>query len=139
MFYLAVKSPITFAPGYRQYMATRASKRGPTRHRISDNVAELMRLRGWSEYDLAKASGVSQKAINNIINRRTAANMDTADALAKPFGLDCWVLLIPNLKKHIAESPSLQQLVRHWISSAPAGQALISHVAEREAEHGNDP
>lgn len=91
--YSAVKCQITTPLGYRGRMAR--LHKNDTRRTVATNLRALLDLREWSEHDLAKKSGVAQKTINNILNMRTAATIETAQSLATPFGLTNWHLLIP--------------------------------------------
>ena len=43
--------------------------------------------RGWSEYRLAIASGLSQSTIANIFNRGTSPSIVTLESISKAFGL----------------------------------------------------
>lgn len=119
-------------------MATRSKKSASTMQTVADNLRGLMVLRQWSEYDLAKASGVAQKTINNILNMRSACTIDTAAALADAFNLSGWQLLLPNLPGQVTASPTLSKLVADWLHASTDGRELISKVAEREAHYNSD-
>lgn len=135
MLYSVVKCPFTYAASYGQHMGTRRLQRGPTRERIAANLRDLMALRQWSEYDLARESGVAQKTINNILNNRTACNIETGDQLAAAFNLQEWQLMMPNLADTLRSSAGLGKLVEHWQSASDQGRELINLVAEREAAY----
>jgi transcriptional regulator with XRE-family HTH domain len=98
-------------------------------------VRALLDMREWSEYDLAKASGVAQKTINNILNRRSVCGIETADSLAAAFGLKGWQLLIPDLPDDVLNSPALGKLVEDWAHSSTEGREHVNRVAEKEAKY----
>jgi len=50
-------------------------------------IKELMQERGWSEYRLAIASGLSQSTVANIFNRNTMPSLTTLEAICKGFGM----------------------------------------------------
>ena len=50
-------------------------------------IKELMQERGWSEYRLAVASGLSQSTGANIFNRNTTPTVSTLETICKGFGI----------------------------------------------------
>lgn len=50
-------------------------------------IRELMQERGWSEYRLAIASGLSQSTVANIFNRNTTPSVTTLESICKGFGI----------------------------------------------------
>jgi len=57
-------------------------------------LAELMRQRSWSQMELAKKSGISQKQISNLLSGKQSPSLDTAEAIAQAFDLETWHMLI---------------------------------------------
>ncbi len=50
-------------------------------------ICELMQERGWSEYRLAIASGLSQSTVANIFNRNTTPSVATLESICNGFGI----------------------------------------------------
>lgn len=50
-------------------------------------IKQLMQKRGWSEYRLAIASGLSQSTVANIFNRNTTPSVATLESICKGFGI----------------------------------------------------
>ena len=50
-------------------------------------IKELMQERGWSEYRLAVASGLSQSTVANIFNRNTTPSVATLESICHGFGI----------------------------------------------------
>ena len=50
-------------------------------------IRNLMDERGWSEYRLAIASGLSQSTVANIFNRNTMPSVATLEAICQGFGI----------------------------------------------------
>ena len=50
-------------------------------------IKELMQERGWSEYRLAIASGLSQSTVANIFNRNTTPSVATLEIICNGFGI----------------------------------------------------
>jgi transcriptional regulator with XRE-family HTH domain len=53
-----------------------------------------MGQRGWSQQELAKRSGISQRQISNLLSGTQSASLDTAEAIAQAFDLETWHMLI---------------------------------------------
>ena len=90
-----------------------------------------MKAMDWSERDLAKKSGVSQKAINNLLNRTTGCTITTAEKLARPFGLTGWQLMLEEIPSDAAFGNTLTNLVVKFLNSDKRGRAFILDAAER--------
>ena len=52
-----------------------------------ERIRALIDERGWSEYRLAIASGLSQSTIANIFNRNTTPSVCTLEAICRGFGI----------------------------------------------------
>jgi len=52
-----------------------------------ERIQDLMQERGWTEYRLAIASGLSQSTIANIFSRNTTPSISTLEAICHGFGI----------------------------------------------------
>ncbi len=88
-------------------------------------LQQLLRERGWTEYKLSKACGLSQSTIGNIFRRNTLPSVATLETICKGFGItlsqffaegemveltqdlkalfDAWVYLTPRQKDAVLE------------------------------------
>lgn len=114
---------------YRSVVATHRPK---TQDSVAANLRRLMAMVHWSQVKLAKESGVSQTHISAILRGDSSCTVETAEALAKAFGLKGWHLLIPNLPDELVSSPSLFRLVEAYIHSNAAGREFLDAAANRE-------
>ena len=79
-----------------------------------ERIRQLMQERGWSEYRLAIASGLSQSTIANIFNRNTTPSVPTLESICNGFGI--------TLAQFFAEgnlvelSPEQQEMFAEWSS-----------------------
>ena len=94
-----------------------------------------MRMKDWTQMELAAKSGVSQRMISHVLSQSTGCSTETAEALAKPFGLTGWHLLVPGLPDELLRSPSLSRLVDTYVQADEKGRSMIDMVAEREATY----
>ena len=102
---------------------------------LAKNLRYLMDLEQLSESALHRRSGVSQKAINNILNGVSGGSLSSVDKLAKAFGLKAWHLIMPNLPNDLISGNTIEKLYRAFIQSDPKGREYTLHVAEREAAY----
>lgn len=98
---------------------------------VRSNVRKLMDSMDWSEHDLARHSGVSQKAINNLLNQVTGCNITTADRLARPFGLTGWQLMLEDLPADTAFATTLTRVVAKFLTADKRGRDFILSAVER--------
>ena len=89
-------------------------------------IRELMQERGWSEYRLAIASGLSQSTVANIFNRNTTPSVSTLEAICQGFGI--------TLAQFFAEgdmvelTPEQRQMFAEWSSLTRPQKDALSHL-----------
>lgn len=110
-----------------------SSSRPRTEETIAKNLRRLMDMRGWSEEATAKAAGVSQKTINNTLNKNYRPKVETVDQIANAFGLKGWHLMIPDLCQDLEAGGRLAALIEHWGEASTDGKTAIENLAGREA------
>lgn len=86
---------------------------------------------------LAKKSGISKRMIQYILKCERTATVNTAEALAEPFGLTGWQLITPGLRADLVKNGCLERLIANFYRSTDEGRDYISRVAEQEAKYGN--
>lgn len=105
------------------------------RETLAHNVKVLMDHKGWSQPELARRSGVSQRSISDLLGYKKGSTTTTIDRIAAAFGLDGWVLLVPGLPKELLESGRLSKLVGSYSSANKKGREYIDKAAEVEARY----
>ncbi len=79
---------------------------------INEKIRKLLTQRGWTEYRLAKNSGLAESTIINIFKRNTVPSVTTIEAICKGFGI--------TLSQFFAEgdivdlTPEFSELLEHW-------------------------
>jgi transcriptional regulator with XRE-family HTH domain len=53
----------------------------------NERIRQLIDERQWSEYRLAKESGLSQSTITNLFKRNTVPSIATLESICKGFGI----------------------------------------------------
>lgn len=99
---------------------------------ILKKIEQLMELWGYSKYQLAKASGISQSTLTTIFTKRSAVSLDKLEKISSAFhmSLSDFIKLLeacpePNDKE---EFPVLV-----WEQLAPRDKTLILDVMKRFA------
>lgn len=78
-----------------------------------------------TQTELAKQSGVSQTHIGGILRKESSCTIEMADALAAPFGLTGWQLIMPNLPDDLVGSQALQRFFDTYIGTDDAGREFM--------------
>lgn len=90
---------------------------------------------GMKQKELARQSGVTERMIAYIIKQERTATINLTESLAKPFGLNGWHLLIPNLPVDLAKNGKLAKLLSNYALASDDGRQYIDKIAEREADY----
>lgn len=54
---------------------------------ILGRITQLRKERGWSDYRLAKESGIPQSTLSNLYKRENSPTISTLEAICRAFGL----------------------------------------------------
>ena len=54
---------------------------------VQKRIKDLMELRGWTDYRLAKEAGLSHSTVTNMFNRSHAPTVPTLEAVCRAFGI----------------------------------------------------
>ena len=91
-----------------------------------ERIRELMQERGWSEYWLAIASGLSQSTVANIFNRNTTPSVVTLEAICQGLGI--------TLAQFFAEgnmvelSDEQKQMFADWSTLSKEQKEVLGHL-----------
>jgi len=98
---------------------------------LARQVLDLRLKRGWTQQELAERAGTKQANISRLENARLNPSVDTLQKIARAFGVELAVILIPTP----SERPAYRVI-------APALEPLLGQVAEDsahyEAENGQN-
>lgn len=91
-------------------------------------LQELTQQRGWSEYRLAKESGLSQSTVANIFHRQTIPSIPTLELLCKAFGISLSQFFANN--DLVALTPEQIDLLTDWSRITPRQQLLLKQLLQ---------
>lgn len=99
------------------------------RHLVAQNVRHYLLANEWSESELARRSGVSQKQVNNIVRERFGCTVEALFEIARAFHLPAYQLLIPGISESDALSTELDRIIVTYLNGSPRKRAKISDAA----------
>ncbi len=94
----------------------------------NEKLRHLLNERGWTEYRLAKNSGLSESTITNIFTRNTIPSIPTLESICKGFG----ITLAQFFSDHdmVECTPELKELFDGWVTLTPEQKAAVLHVVK---------
>ena len=91
-------------------------------------LRELMQARGWTEYRVAKESGLSESTIANIYRRNNVPTVVTLEAICAGFGISLSEFFAEN---DMAEmTPEVKELFEKWIKLTPRQRESIMNMID---------
>lgn len=93
-----------------------------------ERLRQLQKQRGWTDYRLARESGLSDSTIINIYRRNALPSIPTLEAICRAFGL--------TLSQFFAEgelvelSPELKELFDQWKTLTPEQKRVTMEVVQ---------
>lgn len=99
---------------------------------LAKNVRALLEQHQWSENELARRCGVSQKQVNNITMHRTGCGIDALDSIAHSFAIEPWQLLVPGTAKEDDMPQRTGRFLASYFKAAPKDRAAAEHLLEKK-------
>ena len=92
----------------------------------NEKLRKLLQDRNWSEYRLAKYSGLSESTIANIFTRNTVPSIPTLEAICKAFGITLAQFFADD--EMVELSPDLKELFAGWVSLTAEQKDAVLHI-----------
>ena len=90
-------------------------------------LRQLLNERNWTEYRLAKESGLSDSTIKNIYKRNTQPTIDTLEAICRGFGITLAQFFSEG--DMVEMTPELKELFDNWLTlTAEQKQATLTMI-----------
>lgn len=94
-----------------------------------ERIKQIMKVRGWSEYRLAKESGVPQSTISNIFNRNYQPSIASLELICKPFGITLAQFFADG--NFVELTDEQYQFFQRWAALKPEQKALIDELIDQ--------
>jgi transcriptional regulator with XRE-family HTH domain len=88
------------------------------RHLVAQNVRHHLSMREWSESELARRSGVSQKQVNNITRERYGCTIEALFEMARAFRVPPYSMIIPGISESDASLDQLDKVIVGFLTGS---------------------
>lgn len=89
-------------------------------------IRKLMDERGWTEYRLAKYSGLAGSTIQNIFQRNTIPSIITLEAICNGFGITLSQFFSDS--EMVEMTPDMKELFDNWTSLTPLQKEAVLNM-----------
>ena len=103
------------------------------RHLFAQNIRGYLAQNEWSEHELARRCGISQKQINNLVRERYGCTIEAADLIAKTFNMPLWQLLVWGRSQSSASPESLQRVMVAYLNSSAEERKVFDTLARSKS------
>ena len=94
-----------------------------------ERIKQIMKVRGWSEYRLAKERGVPQSTISNIFNRNYQPSIASLELICKSFGITLAQFFADG--NFVELTDEQYQFFQRWAALKPEQKALIDELIDQ--------
>lgn len=95
---------------------------------VNGRIRELLNERNWTEYKLAKESGLSQSTISNFFKRNTVPSISTLELICKGFGISLSQFFSEGNMVELSEEQ--MEFFINWASLTAREKEIISDLVE---------
>lgn len=96
---------------------------------VQNKIKQLMDERGWTEYRLAKESGLSHSTVSNMFKRNNAPTIPTLELVCKAFGITLCQFFAEG-DEPIILTPEQKAMFRKWNTLTDAKKKIISDLMD---------
>jgi transcriptional regulator with XRE-family HTH domain len=89
----------------------------------NERIRQLMSERQWSEYKLAKESGLSQSTLANLFRRNTVPSVTTLEAICNGFGISLSQFFCDGNLVELSDEQ--KELFDHWVTLTREQKLLL--------------
>lgn len=105
---------------------------------ISRDVAALREAQKWSQAELAKKAGVSQKVISNLENAESLGihpTLHTICAVASALNVSLFALMLPLDVEQLrsVQDPNMARLIDTYLELPPSGRQTVDRIIDLES------
>jgi transcriptional regulator with XRE-family HTH domain len=90
------------------------------------HILELMEEHGWTEYRLAKKSGLPPSTVANIFHRNTVPGISTLETICDAFGISLSQFFSEG--DFVSLTPEQADLLKRWSSLSSSQKDAVLHV-----------
>lgn len=98
---------------------------------VLERLKKLQNEYGWSDYRIAKESGLSQGTVSNCYKRNTIPSIYTLEAICKGFGITLSQFFAEN--NLVELTPELLELFTNWSKLSEEKKKVLMQVIKFSA------
>ena len=102
---------------------------------LADNIKHLRTLKGWSQSELARRSGIPQRTISAIENSVHNTGVEHLESLGKALSVPAWSLLFADIDPALFARGALPDLIANFAALPEDSRQEVKHVANREKRY----
>ena len=91
-------------------------------------LRQLLNERGWTEYRLSKACGLSESTLANIFKRNTLPSISTLEAICKGFGITLSQVFAED--DMVEMTPELKELFDSWVNLTAQQKKAVMQIIQ---------
>ena len=95
------------------------------------NVKALLERHEWPAPELARRAKLSPKTVNNLLNGRHATQIDCLRRIAEAFGLELWLMFLPELPE--ANAQVFVHFVTHGVKLSSESMERVANFVDFES------
>lgn len=95
-------------------------------------LRQILEERGWSEYRLAKESGLHGSTIKNIYKRNTQPTIETLEAICGAFGITLAQFFTVDGLTEL--TPEQKDMFSKWVDLTPSQKHAVDTVVQAFSE-----
>jgi transcriptional regulator with XRE-family HTH domain len=99
------------------------------------NVTQLLKDRGWSDSELARRAGVSNRAVGMYRKLDAVPSIEAVERIASAFGFSAWELLNPNFEPGIMKDRRFPAFCDAFLRANDQERKLLSEQAAYILSH----
>ena len=96
---------------------------------FAHNLVTLLKMEGWSDAELARRSGVSNRAIGMYRKGEHVPSIDAVEKIAQAFGYPAWELLHPHFDPQKMRDKKFAAVCCAYLSATDTEQRILSDQA----------
>ena len=96
---------------------------------VNKRILQFLKERNWSEYYLAKRSGLSQSTLSNLFTRNTTPSISTLEAICKGFGITLGQFFTEG--ELVELSKEQREFFDEWVMLTSDEKKLIKQITEK--------
>ena len=86
------------------------------RHTVAQNLRAVLNRREWSESELARRTGISQKQINNIVRERYGCSVEAMHTIGRALDIPFWLLTMSGSSESDVLPTRVERLAYAYLS-----------------------